>query len=163
MEAIRNDFARPTVHARNLFHTSVVMYDAWATFNSTAETVFLGKTFGNYTSTFNGIATPTNTDDAIHEIISYAMYRLLNHRFASSPGSTASLASFTTLFESYGYDTSFTSTDYSTNSYAALGNYLAEEMIAFGLQDGSNEVNDYENLQYTPGNCLLYTSPSPRD
>jgi len=27
LEAIRNDFARPTVHARNLFHTSIVMYD----------------------------------------------------------------------------------------------------------------------------------------
>ena len=28
LEAIRNDFARPTVHARNLFHVSVAMYDA---------------------------------------------------------------------------------------------------------------------------------------
>ena len=28
LEAIRDDYARPTVHARNLFHTSVVMYDA---------------------------------------------------------------------------------------------------------------------------------------
>ena len=26
LHAIRNDFARPTVHARNLFHTSVAMY-----------------------------------------------------------------------------------------------------------------------------------------
>jgi hypothetical protein len=155
LEAIRNDFARPTVHARNLFHTSVMMYDAWAIFDGTAETVFLGKTFGNYTSTFNGIATPTDTNAAVHEIISYAMYRLLNHRFVNSPGSVASLASFTTLFESYGYDTNFTSTDYSTNSYAALGNYLAQEMIAFGLQDGSNEANDYENLHYTPDNDAL--------
>ncbi len=28
LEAIRADFARPTVHARNLFHTSAAMYDA---------------------------------------------------------------------------------------------------------------------------------------
>ncbi len=26
--AIRMDFARPTIHARNLFHSSVLMYDA---------------------------------------------------------------------------------------------------------------------------------------
>ncbi|WNH08384.1 hypothetical protein [Thalassobellus suaedae] len=28
LDAIRRDYARPTVHARNLFHTSVAMYDA---------------------------------------------------------------------------------------------------------------------------------------
>ena len=30
LESIRNDFARPTVHARNLFHTSAAMWDAWS-------------------------------------------------------------------------------------------------------------------------------------
>ena len=32
LEAIRHDYARPTVHARNLFHVSVAMYDAWAAY-----------------------------------------------------------------------------------------------------------------------------------
>ena len=45
LEAIRNDFARPTVHARNLFHTSVLMYDAWAIFDETSVPLFLGKIF----------------------------------------------------------------------------------------------------------------------
>ena len=45
LEAIRKDFARPTVHARNLFHSSVLMYDAWAIFNNTAQPVFLGDYF----------------------------------------------------------------------------------------------------------------------
>ena len=31
--SIRNDLARPTVHARNLFHVSAAMYDAWAIVN----------------------------------------------------------------------------------------------------------------------------------
>lgn len=155
LEAIRKDFARPTVHARNLFHSSVLMYDSWAVFDGTAETVFLGKTFGGYNCDFTGITIPLNIDDAVHEMMSYAMYRLLSHRFVSSPGAAQSLTSFTTLFESYGYDTSFTSVDYSTNSYAALGNYLAQEMIAFGLQDGANESNSYENLHYTPTNDPL--------
>ncbi len=100
------------------------MYDAWAIFDENAETVFLGKTFGEYTCNFNGIITPSNTNEAIHEIISYAMYRLLTHRFENSPNATISLDNFTTLFESYGYDTMITSTDYSSNSFAALGNYL---------------------------------------
>ena len=41
LDAIRADFARPTVHARNLFHTSAAMYDAWAIYEENADTYFL--------------------------------------------------------------------------------------------------------------------------
>ncbi|MDY7394041.1 vanadium-dependent haloperoxidase [Aureibaculum sp. 2210JD6-5] len=150
--AIRNDVARPTSHARNLFHSSVVMYDAWAIFNDEAGTVLLGKKLGNYTSTFSGIQQPSDKQAAIHEVLSYAMFRLLNHRFSNSPLVNTSKKSFLDLFNLYGYDANFIATDYSTGSYAALGNYLAAEMIAFGLQDGSNEVSDYENQHYQPVN-----------
>jgi hypothetical protein len=152
LDAIRIDFARPTVHARNLFHTSIAMYDSWAIFDSQAEPVFLGTDFQGYNCVFNGIATPTDVDAARHEMISYAMYTLLSHRFASSPGSATSVPAFKTLLNSYGYDHTFTSTDYSTGSYAALGNYLASQIIAFGNQDGANEQNDYDNQHYTPIN-----------
>ena len=47
-----------------------------------------------------------------------------------------------------GYDSSFDSKDYSTGSYAALGNYMASQMVAFGLQDNSNEQADYDNQYY---------------
>jgi hypothetical protein len=43
LTAIRGDFARPTVHARNLFHTSMAMYDAWAIYNEFGDTYFLGE------------------------------------------------------------------------------------------------------------------------
>lgn len=155
LEAIRKDFARPTVHARNLFHSSVLMYDAWAIFDNTAETVFLGKTYGSYTCNFNGIANPTDVAAARKEIISYAMFRLLNSRFANSPGASTSLPAFEAKFTADGYDKNFTSTDYSTGSYAALGNYMASEMIAFGNQDHSNEQNNYGNLHYSPVNDPL--------
>lgn len=52
LNGIRNDFARPTVHARNLFHSSVLMYDVWSVFDGSADTFFLGKTVGNYTCPF---------------------------------------------------------------------------------------------------------------
>jgi hypothetical protein len=155
LHAIRNDFARPTVHARNLFHSSVAMYDSWAIFDDTADPVFLGQTFGGYTFNFNGIATPTDIEAATHEMMSYAMFRLIAHRFTNSPGATDITNSIQTLFQSYGYDETFTSVDYSTGSYAALGNYLAQEIIAFGVQDNSNEVNDYDNEFYAPVNSPL--------
>ncbi len=155
LEAIRTDFSRPTIHARNLFHSSVIMYDAWAIFDSQATTIFLGKTFGGFNCPFNGIATPTNIEAARHEIISYAMFRLLMHRFSLSPGGQGVLNSFRDLLASYGYDKNFTSTDYSTGSYAALGNYLGSQMIEFGLQDNSNEQNDYINQYYLPVNQAM--------
>lgn len=155
LDAIRNDFARPTIHARNLFHSSVIMYDAWAIFDENAETVFLGKNFHDFYCSFDEIISPIDTEEAIHEIISYAMYRLLHHRFSNSPNASNTLESIDSLFESYGYDKNFTSTDYSSNTYSALGNYIAQEMIDFGLQDESNEENNYENLFYYPDNDPL--------
>jgi len=53
------------------------MYDAWAIFNDQAETVLLGKQFGSYTCTFNGIIQRTNKETSIHEVLSYAMFILL--------------------------------------------------------------------------------------
>ena len=44
LEAIRNDFARPTVHARNLYHASILMYDSWAAYDdSQAKPSFWAK------------------------------------------------------------------------------------------------------------------------
>ncbi|WP_456438140.1 T9SS type A sorting domain-containing protein [Psychroserpens sp.] len=155
LDAVRSDFARPTVHARNLFHSSVVMYDAWAIFDSQAETVFLGQNFNGYNCVFNGIATPSDVDVAAHEIISYAMFRILKHRFQNSPGVNEINVEIDDLFASYGYNDAIISEDYSTGSYAALGNYLAAQMIAFGLDDFSYEQFDYPNAFYTPDNSPL--------
>ncbi|MEZ4849310.1 MAG: hypothetical protein R3B93_11985 [Bacteroidia bacterium] len=43
-----------------------------------------------------------------------------------------------------GYDTQFTSMDYTSGSPAAFGNYIGRLLIEFGLQDGSNEQNNLE-------------------
>lgn len=155
LDAIRKDFARPTVHARNLYHSSIVMYDAWALFDETAETLFVGKEYGGFNCVFEGIRQPQDIDAARQEIMSYALYRLLSHRFENSPGARESLGDFTRLFQSFSYDIEFTSTDYSSGSYAALGNYLGAQMIAFGLQDGANEQMEYGNVFYEPSNPPL--------
>jgi len=148
LEAIRNDFARPTVHARNLFHSSMMMYDIWATFDEDADTYFLGKTVDGFTCPFDGFPRNTGVSEARNMAISYAMFRLLNHRFQNSPGQAESLPLFAELFAELGHDKDFVSIDYSTGNAAAFGNFLAENVIEFGLQDGSNEVNDYANLTY---------------
>lgn len=45
LEAIRNDQARPTVHARNLFHTSTLMFDVLAAYDESADPFLLGESF----------------------------------------------------------------------------------------------------------------------
>jgi len=160
LNGIRKDFARPTVHARNLFHTSVAMYDAWAVFDPNADTFFLGKTLGNYHCNFSGFRPNENLSLARSKAISYAVYRLMLHRFAHAPKQPLILLSINDLMDRLGYDISNTSTDYSSGDAAALGNYIAEQLIAFGLQDGSNEANSYENQFYEPLNEPLNTDIS---
>ena len=70
LDAIRTDFARPTVHARNLFHTSAAMYDAWTLFDDQAQPYFLGKTVRQFTCPFDGFAA-TNSGEDRDEVISY--------------------------------------------------------------------------------------------
>lgn len=152
LEAVRNDLARPTVHARNLFHAAILMYDAWAAFDPVADTYLLGNTIGSYTCKFNGISSPANVQAARNEAISFAMYRFLRHRFQRSPGMAASYVEFDSLMAVLGYNNAFTSIDYSNGSAAALGNYLALSMIEYGLQDGANEQNDYAYQFYQPLN-----------
>ncbi len=155
LEAIRGDFARPTVHARNLFHTSIAMYDSWAVFDGIAETYFLGKEINGFSCEFVGISDPADPKEAAIESISYACYRILTHRFRNSPGVMDSQFRFDSLMDVLGYDKSFTSTNYQNDGPPALGNYIASCIIDFGLQDGSNEINDYANEFYVPTNPNL--------
>lgn len=37
MFSIRRDLARPVIHARNLFHLSVIMWNAWAAYEPAAR------------------------------------------------------------------------------------------------------------------------------
>ena len=153
LEGVRNDFARPTVHARNLFHISSAMYDAWAVYDDTASTYLLGKTLGgDFSCDLDSFPEPANTHGAREEAISYAAYRLITYRFRLSPGvlDTEDLAK--ALLEELGYYADITSTDYSDGSPAALGNHIAECYIAFGLQDGSNEAGFFANNYYTERN-----------
>lgn len=160
LQAIRNDFARPTVHARNLFHTSIAMYDAWAAYDEQAQPYFLGNSIGNFTCPFEGIETIGTIKSDQEEAMSYAAYRIIKHRFRLSPRGAATFQLADSLFQALGYDQNFTSTDYSKNEPAALGNYIAEQLIEFGLQDGSNEAQDYANQYYQRANGPLNPTES---
>ncbi len=154
LEAIRNDFARPTVHARNLFHIAIAMWDAWATYDPVAV---------NYLHQEK--ATAGDVAAARRETISYACYRILGARFANSPGADRVLPSFDAKMADLGYDINFI--DVVGDSPAALGNRIAATVLAFGATDGANEQNDYSNRFYQARNPALIPvlagNPSIRD
>lgn len=155
LHAIRNDFARPTVHARNLWHSSILMYDIWASFDPVAEPYFLGKTVHGFECSFDGFNYSGDPQEAIEEAISFAIYRLMTNRFINSPGGGVIFNSITTKMQLMGYNIGNTATDYQSGDPAALGNYIAEKMIEFGLQDNSFQAQDYANQYYAPVNSPL--------
>ncbi len=149
--AIRRDIARPTIHARNLFHTSVAMYDAWAVYSDVGDTYLLGKTVHGITIPFTGTPMPDDIQAAQEEAMSFAVYRLLEHRFSFAPSKYVLYNRMNVLMDSLGYDRLNTSTNYKCGP-AELGNYIAEKVIQYGLRDGSNQAGKYENLYYRPVN-----------
>ena len=152
LTAIRNDFARPTVHARNLFHASVALYDSWAVYQNMAQTYLLGRYLHGTLYPFQGFESSKPVEESIIETMSFASYRLLSYRFRNSPGQVETQTSFDNLMNLLGYNAANSSTDYSSGDPATLGNYIAQQIIDFGQQDGSREALDYSNAFYEPVN-----------
>ena len=152
LEGIRSAYARPTVHARNLWHTSAAMYDAWAAYDDTASTWLLGKTQAGFDCAYTPSTPPRDLLVAREAAISYAAYRIIRHRFRNSPGAAlvAELADAT--MAKLGYDIADTRTAYEDGSPAALGNHIAACYIGYGMQDGANETDAYAHHVYAPAN-----------
>ena len=148
--AIKNDFARPTVHGRNLFHSSIVMYDAWAAYENKVTFYLLGNTHAGLYIPFEGVVIPEDTLSAQQEAICFAMYRLMLHRYSSSPGAGNTIPRINNFMDSLNYDRLNFSADYINGGPAELGNYIASKMIEYAYLDGSNEIGAYNNLYYTP-------------
>ncbi len=143
LDAIRLDTPRPTVHARNLFHLSAGMYDAWSAYDGTSTQYLHHES-----------ASAGDVAAARDEAISFVAYNILKHRFQVGPGSAVSQAAFDAKMDALGYDKTFTSTVGSTP--AALGNRIAQTVINHGLADGANEQNDYVDTSgYAPVNVAM--------
>jgi hypothetical protein len=162
LSAIREDLARPPVQARNLFHVSMAMYDAWAVYDAVAKTYLLGKTIGGTYYPFTGVGpvAPANVESYRNKAISFAAYRVLVQRYALSPNAGTSLNRFNALMLSLGYDKNYTSTNYTNNDPADLGNYIAQKVIEMGLADGARQAQNYQYLDYLPVNTPLSMTAS---
>jgi hypothetical protein len=142
LDAIRRALPNPPVHARNLFHTSIAMWDAWATYDPKAS--------GDL---FTEKHTASDVAAARNEAISYAAYRVLSARYIKAVGGSESLSEFDDVMDSLCYPITTTTTD--GDSAAAVGNRIAAAVLAYGKTDGSNEANGYAAADYKPVNPPL--------
>jgi hypothetical protein len=142
LDAIRRALPNPPVHARNLYHLSAAMWDAWATYDPNADGVFFTEknSAGDVTAARN-------------EAITYAAYRVLSARFIKAVGGSDSLSEFADVMDSLCYPLDVTTTD--GDSPAAIGNRVAATVLDAGLNDGSNQAGGYADTDYTPANGPL--------
>lgn len=144
LESIRRDLARPTVHARNLYHVSLAMWDGWATYDPVARPVLFRE---------DHATTAAHVDALRSEAISHAVYHILRVRFAGSPGAATMLPAYDGLMTTLGYDPNDLTTVGDTP--AAIGNRIARDVLTYGSADNSNEAGGYANLHYAPINRPL--------
>ena len=141
LDAIRRALPAPTLHARNLFHVSAAMWDAWAAYDRDAVGVFVDETH-----------TADDVTTAREEAISYAAFRILDHRYRTAVGATDSRLELRHVMQELCYPIDVTTTE--GDSPAALGNRIAAAVIEYGLHDGSNEADGYTS-DYQPVNAPL--------
>jgi hypothetical protein len=154
--ALRRDSGRVAYNARAVFQFSVAVYDAWAAHDPDARTFLLGENVNGFSCPYDSSATVDHSSAAQRIAIHYAAYRYLRHRFSETGESSGAYAVFDEIMQHYGLDPSYASTDYRHDrSPAALGNYIGDCVIRFGLDDGSNEANDYLTRSYVPVNPPL--------
>jgi hypothetical protein len=126
LELIRQVVPAPTVHARNLFHLSAAMWDAWAAYDPEADGYFV---------TEKRLASEVTS--ARETAISYAAYRILLWRYAQVSDLDVATEQLNATMATLCYSTAFTSAD--GDSPAALGNRIAAAVIEEGRSDGALE------------------------
>ena len=147
LSLVRQVVPAPTIHARNLFHLSVAMWDAWAAYDTDVD---------GYAYVEKHEATDINV--AREVALSYAAYRILDWRYRQiadlATAADELAATMTDLCLVPGY----TATD--VDDPAAVGNRIGELVIALGAEDGSLEEVRHVDPEYQPVNEPLVVAES---
>ncbi len=148
LAGIRLDFPAPTVHARNLYHVSAAMWDAWAGYDTAAKGVFVRERH-----------TAPDVDEARRAAISYAAYDVLAHRYEHAIGGPRTLACLRAVMRDLGYDPN--DVHDTGDDPIAFGNRVGHTIIRSASDDGANEANDYiDSTNYRPPNqALVFDNP----
>jgi hypothetical protein len=152
LEAIRKDFPDPTKHGRNLYHVSAALWDSFWPYELEAWTM-ASPVF--HREDVDPGSLGGSREDSQREAMSHAAFTVLMKRYQDSPGADRSLFGFRWLMEQYGFDPDFTGID--GDSPAAVGNRIGNAILEGNYEDGSNELNGYEDTSgYREANEPLF-------
>ncbi|MEO1061886.1 MAG: vanadium-dependent haloperoxidase [Actinomycetota bacterium] len=142
LDAIRRDTPAPTVHARNLFHLSAVMWDAWVAYGGDGQAVYVDLD-----------RSASDANAARIDAINLAAHRLLTERYRDAEGRIETLSALdATLAEQCG-QLDVASLD--DSSAAAVGLRIADEVLDQTFDDGADERLRYLDPDYRPVNPPL--------
>ena len=140
LELIRLVIPAPTVHARNLYHLSAAMWDAWAVYDRSADGVFVTEKHD-----------PSEVQAAREAAISFAAFRILAWRYGVVSDLKTAQESLDKTMAALCFRTDVTTTE--GDSPAAVGNRIAAApVIAAGRSDGAREEERYADADYKPVN-----------
>jgi len=138
LNSVRRDIPDPPVHARNLLHTSIAMFDAWAAYQDVAVPV---------------VASEVGSGDR-DTAIAYAAFRVLRHRYANAVGGEISLDCYDRFMEVLGLDPTDEHTD--GDDAIAIGNRIGQAVIDRFRDDGANKAEGYaDTTGWEPGNPVM--------
>jgi len=145
LDLIRQVVPAPTVHARNLFHMSVALWDAWAAYDQGAD--------GYLVTEKRSGGDASSVAAARETAMSYAAYRILLWRFGTVADLATAREQLDATMASLCYRTDFAATE--GDSPAALGNRIGAAVLAYGQSDGALEDVRYKDPAYSPVNDPL--------
>lgn len=138
LDGIRKDTPNPPVHARNLYHLSAALWDAYWAYEPDARAA-VGEMYRRE-AVAPADFLPSRVE-ARRRAMSHAAYRVIAARFARSPGASRTLAGIRWLMELHGYNPDDTGLTGATP--AAVGNRIGQAVLAATLGDGANEAGGY--------------------
>ena len=131
LSAIRLSIPDPPAHARNLFHTAVAMYGAWAAYDEVSQGYLFHEKIH---------PRPLDLASARNVAINHAAYRILRNRFSSGVNSATILANIDARLVSLGHSpASAQSPASNTQLPADLGKRAADAILAWAANDGFSE------------------------
>lgn len=151
LDAVRLDFPAPTVHARNLYHLSAVLWDVWRAYepdDSAGSAVFVDER-----------RTADDVEAAREDALAFAAHRVLTERYRLSLARPETLLALNSSLSSVcGVQSDFA--EENPESAAAFGVQVADAVLATTIDDGSLERSGYENTDYEPVNPPLVVAES---
>lgn len=138
LQAIRRAIPEPGVHARNLYHVSLALFEVLAASSTRIDTLILPMDP-------DLVLTSKERDSAL----SYAAHTVLTHRYKQSVGGAHTLACLDATLRDLDLD------PLATDPIALWGRAVGDAVIKRFAEDGALESSQYRDPSYTPPNPPL--------